>query len=245
MIAVASAVLPLAAVIAAKALFNVQFDYLTTDVTSLGGLNPLAGALSSIGILLWWSSASIWTIAALVHQQASRRDALRFALASAALSGYLAIDDLFRIHETLAPRYLGLSQTVVYAGLLLATGAYLLGFARTILRAYPLLLLLALALLGLSVFVDVLPDLASAEADRWKTFAEESLKWVGIVAWLSFCMARCRFDLQGAHAAIGRHAAGFARQSPGSATAADITGGLVAPSSTRGIDGVGLSVHHS
>jgi hypothetical protein len=46
-------------------LIGIDISVLTRDLAAIAGVNPLSGFLSSLGILLWWTSASVWLFAGL------------------------------------------------------------------------------------------------------------------------------------------------------------------------------------
>lgn len=169
----------------------IEVRVLTQDVTALAKVHPLAGVLSSLGILVWWTSASLWLFCAGVQRREGERRLARFCLSSALLSGYLALDDLFQIHESLAPVYLGIPEGAVYGLLGLAVAAYLMGFRDELLNWRGLLLLGSLGLLAASVGVDKLEPLLW-RLGHWTYLLEDGLKWMGIVTWCAFCVAWCR-----------------------------------------------------
>jgi len=113
-------------------------------------------------------------------------DAYKFLLSSALLSTYLLFDDFFMVHESLVPKYLGLSETVVFLVLGLAVSSYLIVFRSLILRTNYLLLLLAIGLLAMSVAIDMIPSRWMWLADYQAIVVEDGAKWLGIVSWCSY-----------------------------------------------------------
>jgi hypothetical protein len=193
--ALVGTLLPLVVIVGVTLHSGIRISDMTRDVTAIAAIHPLTGALSNLGILVWWTSASIWFFAAALHHALQSREVFRFALSSGLLSAYLAIDDLFLIHETLVPGYLGLSERVVYGVLAFAVAVYLLLFRRLILRADGLLLLLAFAFLAASVVVDAAPQRWLPRMGEWKYFIEDGMKWLGIAGWCGFSIVRCRADV--------------------------------------------------
>lgn len=176
----------LAAVAAAALLIGVNMPDMTKDVAAIAKIHPLAGVLSSLGILLWCATASICLFAAMSLRNSARDDGFRFLLFSALLSAYLLCDDLFQIHETLAPRYLGLSEKAVYAALGTAAAAYFIAFRWVILRTHYGILLLALSFLAGSVLIDTLLEPYLWRLGQWAYFFEDGAKWLGIASWCSY-----------------------------------------------------------
>lgn len=189
------ALLPLALVALLRVVLGIGVQDMTRDVAAIAHIHPLLGALSSVGILLWCSAASIWFFSASIHRKLRDFGAARFCVASGALSAYFAFDDLFQFHEYLAPTYLGLPEPGVYVLLAVVMAAYLWIFRRQWPRADAILLLLALCFLGGSVSIDVLLDRWLWRLDDWKYLIEDGLKWFGILSWLGFCVTRCRGGL--------------------------------------------------
>lgn len=190
--------LPLAAVFIADLHFGIRAGYLTRDITVVAGIHPLTGALSSLGILLWWTSATVWLFSAFCYYKLQTWQTCRFALVFGLLSAYLAFDDLFQFHELLAPKYFGVSERSVFKILIFATFVILIVFRNMLLRHDSLLLALALTFLGSSVVVDTVPErwLRSASwFERWIIFLEDGLKWLGIFYWVAFSIIRCVDDV--------------------------------------------------
>jgi len=192
-----AALLPLAIVAAVSVSFGVKIPAMTRDVAAIANIHPLSGFLSSLGVLFWWASASIWFFSAGIHRVRRSDELFGFALSSALLSTYLAVDDLFQFHEMIAPTYLGLSEEGVYGMLGLAMASYMLVYRRLLLRFDGLLLLIALGFLAGSVVVDGVLERWMWRIGHWTFFVEDGMKWLGVVSWCSYCVVRCRADVLG------------------------------------------------
>jgi hypothetical protein len=177
---------------------------LTRDPTSIGRIHPLSGALSSVGVLLWWTSAVIWISSASVLRRARITTSYRFALSSGVLSAYLALDDLFQFHDIIGPEYIGLSENAVYVVLAITVAAYIGVFWRQILRRDGVLLLLSFGLLASSVILDTVLEQMLMTLGRWLVFFEDGAKWLGITSWLAFCVVRCRAEVNTAIGSFSR-----------------------------------------
>lgn len=189
-----AAVLPLLAMVLARLSSGVPIDRMTRDVAALAGVHPLTGFLSSLGILLWWASAAVYLHTAAVVRRVGTVAAdpgAGFLTWSGLLSAYLALDDLFQIHEHLAPEYLGVPERGVYAVLGLATAAYLWRYRRLLRVGEGRLLWLALAGLAASVAVDALLERWLWRLGDWLYLLEDGTKWLGICCWAAFCAATC------------------------------------------------------
>lgn len=175
---------------------GIDIENMTRDVAAIGHLHPLSGFLSSLGVLLWWSSACIWLFCARLHRAVGITEAAKFALCSGLLSSYLAIDDLFQFHESLAPGYLAVSENVIQGLLALAIASYLWRFRNQLARPDGALLVFACAMLSLSVIGDHLLGRWVSALGDWTSMLEDGLKWVGIACWCAFCVSRCHSDIQ-------------------------------------------------
>lgn len=180
------AALVLAAIAVVSITLQVPMGSITGDVAAIAHIHPLSGFLSSLGILLWCTTASICLFAALLLRNAVASGTFWFLISSASLSTYLLLDDLFQVHESLAPNYLGLSELTIYGCLGLAICTYLVVFRRFLLSTDYAFFLAALGLLGASVAVDVVFEPWLGRLGDWEYFLEDGSKWLGTVAWCSY-----------------------------------------------------------
>ncbi len=148
------------------------------------------GLISNLGILLWWAAASVTGFAALVAANLSARiyDILALAMA-AVFSAWLALDDLFMLHDTVLP-LIGLPQPATYALYGAIACAYIALSWRVVLTAFPMFLLMAISMLGLSVFIDILSEHDMGAISYWlqantrtEFLLEDWFKFLGIGFW--------------------------------------------------------------
>ena len=185
----APAAIILMAILFGKLLVHESFRTLTSDVTTIAGLHPITGFLSTLGIFLWCATASICFFAAMTLINTRPSETFWFLLSSAVLSAYLLLDDAFLIHENLAKRYLGLSERAVFSFLVIAVIFYAVSFRRIILRTDCGLLFLALIFLATGVAIDEFSFVESwllLHSGDWEYFIEDGLKWLGITCWCSY-----------------------------------------------------------
>lgn len=190
-IACVGACLPVAAVAWLHFVHDVPVPKMTRDVAVIGGVHPLAGFLSNLGILGWSASAAVWVFSAFVLRERGAHAQATFAFAFGLLSCFLTFDDLFQFHESLAPRYLGLGERTVYALLAAAILSSLVFFRKLLLSSRIGLLAVSFVLLGSSVSIDVLSPWIG-RMGHWHYLLEDGLKWLGIAAWAAFCFSWCK-----------------------------------------------------
>lgn len=188
---VAAGAVPLAGVALVRIVLDVPVSDMTRDVNAIAGIHPLAGILSSMGILLWWASASIYLFSSYLLRNVSGPFGHGFMLHSGLLSVYLGLDDLFQFHEHLAPQYLRLPEWGVYVILAIVTSVYLWHHRHALMRRDALLLMSSLSLLASSVALDAVFGRWLWRLRDWTFFVEDGAKWLGICFWVAFCVVRC------------------------------------------------------
>ncbi len=182
---VASFAIGLAGVIAVYALSafsGVPLHWLTRDPADVTQTSFFVGSLSYVGIMAWSSATAICFFGAyLLSRYARFRQSVLFLFSSGIVCLILTLDDAFQLHEKVLPRHLHIPELVVFAVYLLILAGYLLYFFRQILSTDYLLFVLALVFLGVSASMDQILTFTNLE-----TFAEDSLKFFGIVFWLAY-----------------------------------------------------------
>lgn len=145
------------------------------------------GLISNAGVLVWAAGAGLLALAARASLPGHRRLALVHGV-GAALTAFLATDDLVLLHDGFFPVYTGIPETAVLLAEAVALGAWVLLSLR-VLRADPALpvLGLALALFGTSVLLDVV--------DIGRPDLEEGAKLAGILAWSLWAWGSARWAI--------------------------------------------------
>lgn len=142
------------------------FKYYSKDPASTLSASPLVGLLSHAGVLLAWGAgfASV-LVGAFLARDRGWRQASPLLVAGAA-TAYLALDDLFLLHESLYPRS-GIGEDAFLIAYVVAALAFLWWYRRVFREHEWPLLALALVVLGGSFALD-LADLVDG-----------SLSWLG------------------------------------------------------------------
>jgi hypothetical protein len=168
-----------------------SLEFFLRDIVATGKLPFFAGFVSQLGGMLWCATLSVCLFSFFVLPRQNARLAVprRFLLQAAILTGVLLLDDIFLFHEDVAPHYLHLPEKLVMVGYLLLGIAFVVLNRNEILSSEYLLLLLALTMLGTSVFLDALPmeDLGLPYFfKRLEIFLEDGFKFAGIATWLVY-----------------------------------------------------------
>lgn len=181
---------------------GVNVQVLVVEPIAEAGLAPYVGVFTYIGVLALWSGATVSLLAAMLARHATPARALaRLIAAYGLLLAWLAIDDLFLIHEELglslaealgSPEDRSILEAPVFAVYGLVWLVWLIRFRQTIMQTPYLLPLLGIAALGSSVVIDlgeyVFPELAGSTPWMQTTFvaAEELAKFAGILLLASY-----------------------------------------------------------
>lgn len=163
---------------------GLSFGELTRDPAAVSNTLPYVGYLSSIGIVAWTTGGAVplftWAV---LRPVAAHPMLLAFGL----LTAYLCLDDLFLLHEVVLPYELGIPERLDELVIAVAAGAFVARFRRSITATgAATMLAAALACLGASALLDLVEPWG--ETDN-ATFIEDSLKFIGIIAWTCFGLA--------------------------------------------------------
>ena len=140
------------------------------------------GWFGSFGVMGWTLAAAISGLGAEVMRRRGQRQEAVFLLASTVLSAGLLFDDLFMIHSTIGPQYLGVPKNVMLL-LIVAVGVtWGAAFHRRLLADPDLpILVWSVGWYALALWID-----AFGETIGWGGVREESAKLIGVAAWLIF-----------------------------------------------------------
>jgi hypothetical protein len=110
-----------------------------------------------------------------------------FLFWSGLITSVLLLDDFFLLHDALIPRYLGLSEKVIFLGYGMVTASYLLRFRRIVLHS-DYAVVVALAAFAFSIFIDAFQ---SSWPSPWRILFEDGIKLLGIVSWSTYLSRTC------------------------------------------------------
>ncbi|MCW8995149.1 MAG: hypothetical protein OQK77_04970 [Psychromonas sp.] len=171
--------------------YNIPVAEFTRDPTVILGGDPFTGFISNIGIIFWCFTAAICFFSSAVYRTYLSGIVSLFLKASGMLTLWLLLDDLFMFHDSLFPKYLHVSEKIVYLGYLVLISLYFLKFKEVIVKTEYPILFMACSFFALSVLSDVfLPQ------KGWEFLFEDGFKLLGIVTWFIFFTRVCFIQIQ-------------------------------------------------
>lgn len=139
------------------------------------------GAVSTLGIMLWAATAAVALFSAFLCFATDRGRAAAFGLHGFLLSGFLALDDAYLLHDVAAPN-LGVPQLVFLLVIGSAAVSYFAVQRDFLRRSGTWVLAISLAGFAISLGVD---QIAHSIQPFW-IVVEDGPKFIGIVAWFLY-----------------------------------------------------------
>lgn len=177
------------------AILDLPKGYITRDLAALANVNPLLGFQSTLGALIWFTSAAICLFSSRLIVERSVHH-VRFLFWAGLFTLMLGLDDLFMVHEFVLPRlghYISLpfpffdlepllTEELLFSFYLLAFACFAWVYRKIFFTFDRSWLLLALGFFALSLLIDndLLILLFNFHEDL---FLEEATKLLGIVGW--------------------------------------------------------------
>lgn len=140
------------------------------------------GFVSTLGVMIWVATAAVLLFFGVLFLITGKnRQLTHFALSGGVLTGWLAIDDAYRVHENFLPS-LGVPQDLVIIAYAVLAMIYVAASWRVILANDFWILIAGGGALAASIFIDmVFHSLASHFV-----LLEDGAKFFGIFCWMSF-----------------------------------------------------------
>lgn len=187
-IVVCLSVLLLLALAIFSQLVGADISQITRDPLAVAEGEVYWGALSNLGVLIWFAGAAVALFAALLLRNVSDDKArVRFLVAIATLTAFLTLDDLFMFHERIWGRLTGLDEIVLYAIYAAVTLAIFVQGRKAIAEAPSLGLGISLLFFVLSLVFDKL----DGSLLPMHFLFEDGAKFVGVACWTLFI---CQFS---------------------------------------------------
>jgi hypothetical protein len=177
-------VVTITAILASYSLDDTQ---LLLDPTAVAGLPWYTGLISNLGVLGWTLGAVAAAGAAHVAHLGGRDGAAAFLRQGALLTALLTLDDLFQLHSSALPKLFGVSKVLILAVYALLGLTWVAVHHREVLRTRWLILVGAIAPIGLSVLFDQL----GTGTGNWLV-VEDAAKFLGVLAWASYFVLTAR-----------------------------------------------------
>jgi len=181
----------LAVGILSRVVDDVSLEFFLRDIVATGELPFFAGFVSQLEGILWSASLTVCLFALIMMQRRSGDFARskRLLLQGGILTATLLLDDIFLFHEEIAPDYLHIGEKIVIAGYLIIGIVFVFSNWKEILSSEYLILMIALAMFGASIFFDALPMDDFNVRYFWEQlelFLEDGFKFAGIATWLTY-----------------------------------------------------------
>ncbi|MBL7925179.1 MAG: hypothetical protein JNL88_13335 [Bacteroidia bacterium] len=160
---------------------DIALDAFTKDPNAQFDAPFYVGFFSNLGIMIWSAAVTICFYGAWKSDVSISNRVRQFLLVSGLLTLIMTLDDLFQLHELVFPRYLNISENMVYLTYLNLYLIYFIRFRKQLLNSDFIALVIAFFFLGLSTIIDILP--LPIEKD---TFLEDAIKLLGAVTWLIY-----------------------------------------------------------
>lgn len=142
------------------------------------------GFVSTAGVILWASTAAVALFTALVLiMMRTKTEIVFFPLLCGLLTGWIALDDAFLLHETVLPAF-GVPQNAIIATYVMLALFYFAFNLRQIFKRDFWLLVMGAGALATSIAVDVIFH----SLNPMLVLLEDSAKFFGIFCWASFHM---------------------------------------------------------
>ena len=159
---------------------DVPLHDLTRDPTAIAEIPFYMGFLSQVGLLFWSAAvATCFFSFAVIPKYRNSIKIRSFLLATALLTMLFGLDDAFLLHETVLPYHMGIPEDITYIFYGFLSAAYVVKFYRILFSTEYLLMILALAFLGVSISLDFFNLGVSP-------FFEDGAKLMGIMSWLAY-----------------------------------------------------------
>lgn len=158
---------------------HLDLSDLTRDPNAVYRQSAYVGFISNLGIFIWASTVSVAWMAALMMKEGEGVKVMRsFLNWSGLITLFLALDDVFQVHETLIPYYLGLTEHYLYVAYIALLLAYTVKFYKILLNRNFVVLLFAYLGFAISIIIDEL----EIYSELW-VFLEDCFKFAGICMW--------------------------------------------------------------
>jgi hypothetical protein len=181
------------------------------------------GLVSNIGILIWCTGGVIALFAAaMLTGRPGRAEPRRFLLWSGMLTLAVMLDDLLLLHDKVIPDLTHLPEQAVNLVHLAVALAYVVRFRRLIFAADRRLLVLATALMGISLVLDqwhLLFRLTGRMILPENYLLEDGAKFLSQMTWMGYLLRRAA-DAVRASTAAAREPAPFGDVTPAQEVAA-------------------------
>jgi len=179
-------------------LAGIKGQLVLRDLAQTCGTPAGVGLLSNLGYLLWLAAAAVTLFTAYSGQPGVRGKQRELMACGGWFSLLLCIDDMFLLHD----RYIG--QTFLYLLYMVFAALIATRYRRQLMASRGELFLLAVALLGASIGIDLFQPNEVDQPLAYKTYQllEEGAKFLGIATWVHYWWQASALSLKSAQSSI-------------------------------------------
>lgn len=177
----ALALLPIITIIYLCTTMGIESQTMTRDVAAIARLHPIAGFLSSFGMIMWCIAATVLFFTNHLLKDKFKNENDTFFKHFGMLTAYLGLDDFFQLHEVVGPQYLHIPEKVMMLSIVILAILVFLKNQKSIFGRYFLIFLASITFLAGSVIFDSL--WFKPPFGHWNFLIEDSMKWFGICLW--------------------------------------------------------------
>ena len=179
-------------------LAGIKGQLVLRDLAQTCGTPAGVGLLSNLGYLLWLAAAAVALFTAYSGQPGVRGKQYELLACGGWFSFILCIDDMFLLHD----RYIG--QTFLYVVYMVFAALIATRYRRQLIANRGELFLLAVALLGASIGIDLFQPNEVDQPLAYKTYQllEEGAKFLGIATWVLYWWHASALSLKNAQSRI-------------------------------------------
>ncbi len=198
---------PAALVVIAAVLLHVGagilFGTLSKDPVTLLDAPFYIGALSYLGIMVTVAAASVVLFSAFLIMTGDQPKSISFLIAAGLFTLFLAMDDLFALHELAFPALFSTEPTVIILAYVAVFAVFAARYRHELLRHDRLLLVIAL---GFAAFSNVLDLVHENITPVWgEIILEDGAKLMAIAGWAAYLVRRSIFEMRGEDVSMSTH----------------------------------------
>lgn len=161
---------------------QISFDKFSANPNSATGEPFYTGIIYKLGIVFWSATVIVSLFGFILFKKLSpnEQNPIKYLGYSSLFFGYFLCDELFQLHGTIFPKYIGIKQLLLLIVYSIIAIIYLVKFRMEILKSSYGFLIAAFCLLALSMITDILSYLKIINLS-FRYILDDGAKFLGIV----------------------------------------------------------------